>query len=174
MHSTVYELADHPIPESSYITPGYLPDWFFGSVADYATEMSGAERADSIATLAEHFGSLCNCNGNQLIFSPQLKQDYFKKSHQYFKKAAVALSETDYDVFAGITSATAFHLALNSITESYTDKYSFYIYEDGDLSPLDNWLRSADIATRSTAASGQDSLPVSFRSEHFSLGIIHP
>lgn len=146
MHSTVYELADHPIAAEKYISPGYLPDWFFGSVADYATEMSDAERADSIATLAEHFGSLCDRNGDQMNFSPQLKQIYFKESHRYFKEAAKALSKTDYDVFAGITSATAFHLALNSITESYTDKYSFYIYEDGELSPLDNWLRSADIS----------------------------
>lgn len=146
MHSTVYELSDHPIAAEKYISPGYLPDWFFSSVADYATKISGAERADSIATLAEHFGSLCNCNGDQLIFSSQLKQDYFKESHNYFMEAAKALSKTDYDVFAGITPATAFHLALNSITESYTDKYSFYIYEDGKLSPLDNWLRRADIS----------------------------
>lgn len=146
MHSTVYELSDHPIAAEKFITSGYLPDWFFSSIADYATEMSGTERADSIATLAEHFGSLCTRRGNQISFSPQLKQTYFKESHRYFKEAAKALSKTDYDVFAGITPTTAFHLALNSITESYTDKYSFYIYEDGKLSPLDNWLRSADIS----------------------------
>ena len=146
MHSTVYELADHPIAAEKFISPGYLPHWVFTSVADYATEMSGAERADSIATLPEHFGSLCDRSGDQISFSPQLKQTYFKESHRYFKEAAKALSKTDYDVFAGITPTTAFHLALNSITESYTDKYSFYIYEDGELSPLDNWLRSADIS----------------------------
>ena len=146
MHSTVYELADHPIAKSSYMTPGYLPDWFFDTIADYATEMSGAERADSIATLAEYFGSLCTRSGDQISFSPQLKQTYFKESHRYFKEAAKALSKIDYDSFAGITPATAFHLALKRITESYTDKYGFYIYEGGELSPLDNWLRSADIS----------------------------
>lgn len=146
MHSTVYELSDHPIPASQQISPGYLPDWFFGSVCDYATKMSDAERENSIKCLTNHFGGLCSRNGNQISFSPQLKQQYFKESHMYFKKAAEALADTDYDIFAGITSAAAFHLALNSIAESYTDKYSFYVYQNGELSPLDNWLRSADIS----------------------------
>lgn len=146
MHSTVYELSTHPIPAEEQLSPGYLPDWFFDTIANYATGMSGTERADSIATLAEHFGTLCDRNGDQIRFSPLLKQHYFKERHKYFMEAAKALTQTEYNVFAGITPATAFHLALNSITESYTDKYSFYIYEEGELSPLDNWLRSADIS----------------------------
>ena len=35
----------HPVPAARQATPGYLPDWFFCSVRDYATRMTDAERA---------------------------------------------------------------------------------------------------------------------------------
>lgn len=146
MHSTVYELSDHPIPTKQRISPGRLPDWFFASVADYATRMSETERANRISALAEHLGGMCMRSGDALRFSSSLKQNYFRESHQYFKAAAEALSETDYDVFAGLAPTKAFHLALSSIAESYTDRHSFYIYNAGKLAPLDDWLRSADLS----------------------------
>lgn len=146
MHSTVYELSDHPVPARQHISPGCLPDWFFGSVADYATRMSEAERADSISALAEHFDGMCTRSGDALRFSPFLKQNYFRESHRYFKAAAEALSETDYNVFAGLAPTAAFQLALSSIAESYTDRHSFYVYDAGELAPLDDWLRRADLS----------------------------
>lgn len=36
MHSTVFELSNHPVPAARQAAPGYLPDWFFCSVCDYA------------------------------------------------------------------------------------------------------------------------------------------
>ncbi len=57
MHSTVFELSDYPIPAAQQATPGYLPDWFFCSVCDYATRMTDTEREDSIAALVNSFGA---------------------------------------------------------------------------------------------------------------------
>jgi hypothetical protein len=110
--------------------------------------MTEAEREQSIRSLAKHFGNLCSRNGDRLCFSPALKETYFKENHAYFLAAAKALTKTDYDTFAGITPAAAFDLALNSLSESYRDKRSFYIYTPGDrgLTPLDTWLRTADLS----------------------------
>ena len=43
--------------------------------------------------------------------------------------------------------APAFHAALNSVTESYADRFGFYVYDSdhAELFPLDAWLRKADL-----------------------------
>ncbi|MBR2132553.1 MAG: hypothetical protein IJ955_08500 [Oscillospiraceae bacterium] len=146
MRSTIYELSTNPVPVHQRISPGYLPDWFFSSICDYATKMSTTEREESIAMLVAHFRDLCIRNGDQLRFSPLLKQHYFKESYEYFMETAKALSETNYDIFAGITPAPAFQTALHNFMESYADKHSFYVYEAEKLIPLDCWIRSADIS----------------------------
>lgn len=146
MHSTVFELSDHPIPAAQQATPGYLPDWFFCSVCDYATRMTDAQREDSITALVNSFGTSCSRCGDCLTFAPSLRDTYFRENLRYFKAAAVALSETDYETFAGIVTAPAFTAALNGIRESYTDPHGFYIYTPEKLLPLDNWLRTADIS----------------------------
>ena len=148
MHSTVYELSDHPIPKAKQITPGYLPDWFFWSICNYATTMADSERKESIQRLSKHLGNLCVCNGEQLTFSPNLKQMYFLESHHYFQVAALALAKADYESFAGIKPAPALGLALNGILESYEDKNGYYIYshKNGELMSLDHWLRVTDLS----------------------------
>ena len=139
MHSTVFELSDHPIPAAQQATPGYLPDWFFCSVCDYATRMTNTEREDSITALVNNLGASCSRSGDCLTFAPSLRDTYFRESLRYFKAAAAALSETD-------VTAPAFTAAMNGIWESYTDPHGFYIYTSERLLPLDSWLRTADIS----------------------------
>lgn len=148
MHNTIYEISDKPIHRKQRATTSCLPEWFFQTVADSATDMSSDERTASMESLDRCFGRLCTRNGEQLLFTPDLKQEYFKESHQFFKEAAAALAETEYDVFAGITSAAAFGLALHSLEESYADKFGCYVYDPDseELSALDTWLRSVDVS----------------------------
>lgn len=148
MHSTVYEISEHPIPANQQAALSYLPDWFYASVCDYTEKMTTSEREDSIRELEDCLGSQCSRTGNKLTFSPQFKQGYFKENFKYFKAAAKALAETEYDVFAGISPSAAFDMALNSMTESYADKHTFYVYcpERKELAPLDNWLRNIDVS----------------------------
>lgn len=147
MYSTVFELSNHPVPAARQAAPGYLPDWFFCSVRDYATRMTDAEREDSITALVSRFGASCSRSGDRLIFAPSLRDTYFRESFRAFKAAVSALSETDYETFAGIVSASAFTAALNGIRESCTDPHGFYIYtSEKQLLPLDSWLRTADIS----------------------------
>ena len=148
MHNTIYEISDRPIQKKQRTTINCLPEWFFQTVADSAADMSEEERTVSIECLDQCFGKLCTRNGNQLLFAPDLKHEYFRESHKFFVEAAKALADTEYDVFAGITPATAFGLALNCITESYADKFGCYVYDPDseELSALDTWLRSVDVS----------------------------
>ena len=97
MHSTVFELSNHPVPAAQQATPGYLPDWFFCSVCDYATRMTDAEREDSITALVSRFGASCSRSGDRLTFAPSLRDTCFRGSFRAFKAAVSALSETDYE-----------------------------------------------------------------------------
>lgn len=148
MHSTIFEIAKHPITADEQSSPGYLPDWLYESCCDYTTKMSTDEREQCIARLTACLGSNCIRSGDQLTFSPQFKQQYFRESFRYFKAAARALAETEYDVFAGIKPAVALELALNGISESYEDRRAFYVYcpDSKELSSLDTWLRKADLS----------------------------
>ena len=53
-----------------------------------------------------------------------------------------------YDTFSGIVPAPAFHAALSSVTESYADRFGFYVYDSdhAELLPMDAWLRKADLS----------------------------
>lgn len=148
MHNTIYEISDKPIPQRDWATVNSLPEWFFQTVADSAIDMSSDERSASIECLDRYFGKLCTRNGNQLLFAPEMKREYFKEGHRFFKEAAAALAETEYDVFAGIIPAKAFELALNGVIESYTDRFGSYAYDPDseELSALDTWIRSVDVS----------------------------
>ena len=148
MHNTIYELSDKPIPKSNRATVGSLPAWFFDSVSDGATEISDDAREQEITRLVHCLGSSCIWDGNKLMLSPDVRQEYFKGAFEYFKKAAAALAETEYAVFSGTAPSAAFDLALQGMAESYSDKFGAYVYDPGirELFPLDTWIRSADVS----------------------------
>ena len=62
--------------------------------------------------------------------------------------AVRALAKTSYDTFSGIMPAPAFHVALNSVTESYADRFDFYVYDadHAELLPMDAWLRKENLS----------------------------
>lgn len=148
MHSTIYELSEQPILESRRATIDSLPEWFFRTVADGATDMDAITRAVHIRCLEQRLGDLCTRDGDQLLFADGFKERYFRDSYPYFMAAAKALSHVSYAVFAGITPAPAFDVALDGVAESYADKFGFYIYDPDceELFPLDTWLRSEDLS----------------------------
>lgn len=146
MHNTIYEISDKPICKG-HSTLERLPEWFFQTVADSAVDMEPNERTASMENLERCFGGLCSRKDNRLTFASDFKRAYFQDSYRFFHAAAAALAETEYDVFAGVAPATAFELALQGIAESYADKFGAYVYDpdSGELSALDNWLRSVDV-----------------------------
>ena len=148
MHSTIYEFSEHPISASRRITIDSLPEWSFQTVADSAADTDDITRAVQIRCLEQHFGDLCARDGDQLRFVCDFKARYFRKSYPYFMAAVQALTKASYDMFSGIVPAPAFHAALNSVMESYADRFGFYIYDadHAELFPLDAWLRKADLS----------------------------
>lgn len=92
------------------------------------------------------FHGLCSRDGSKLSFAPDIKDKCFRDSYEAFKSAASMLAETDYETFAGLKENTVFQLARLGISDSYEDRFGFYIYtpESETLQPLDTWLRSTD------------------------------
>lgn len=148
MHSTIYEFSKQPISKKRWATIDCLPEWFFQTVADSAADTDDIPRAVQIRCLEQHFGDLCIRDGEQLRFVHDFKVRYFRNSYPYFMAAVRALAKASYDMFSGIIPAPAFHAALNSVTESYADRFGFYIYDAdrAELLPLDAWLRKADLS----------------------------
>ena len=148
MHSTIYEFSERPISESRRATIDSLPEWFFQTVADSAADTDEITRAVQIRCLELYFGDLCMREGEQLRFVHDFKARYFRNSYPYFMAAVRALAKASYDMFSGIMPAPAFHAALNSVTESYADRFGFYVYDadHAELLPLDAWLRKADLS----------------------------
>lgn len=148
MHSTIYEFSKHPISESRRATIDSLPEWFFQTVADSATDTDEISRAVQIRCLEQHFGDLCIRDGDQLHFVCDFKARYFRKSYPYFMAAVRALTKTSYDTFSGIMPAPAFYEALNSVAESYADSFGFYVYDSDHaaLLPMDAWLRKENLS----------------------------
>ena len=148
MHSTIYEFSKQPISKKRWATIDCLPEWFFQTVADSAADTDDITRAVQIRYLEQHFGDLCARDGDQLRFVCDFKARYFRKSYPYFLAAVRALAKTSYDTFSGIVPAPAFHAALSSVTESYADRFGFYVYDSdhAELLPMDAWLRKADLS----------------------------
>lgn len=96
-----------------------------------AFEISEDDREQEINRLAHCLGSSCIWDGSKLMLSPNIRQEYFKGAFEYFKKAAVALAETEYSVFSGAVPSVAFDLALQGMAESYSDKFGSYVYDPG-------------------------------------------
>ena len=59
MHSTIYEFSEQPISKKRWTTVDSLPEWFFQTVADSATDTDEISRAVQIRCLEQHFGDLC-------------------------------------------------------------------------------------------------------------------
>ena len=144
MHSRVFELSHKPIAAGERMTVAALPEWFMLSACDYAVPSEQRDR--DIDWLTDCFHGLCSRDGDKLTFAPDVKERYFRKNYETFKKAAAELAKTDYDVFAGMRECTAFHIARFDVDESYEGRYGFYVYspESRELQPLDAWLRGAD------------------------------
>lgn len=144
MHSRIFELSRSPIKASNRMTDSDIPDWFFTSVCDYA--VPSGQREQDIDWLTGYFHGLCSRDGIKLSFAPDIKEKCFRDSYEAFKSAASMLAETDYETFAGLKENTVFQLARLGISDSYEDRFGFYIYtpESETLQPLDTWLRSTD------------------------------
>lgn len=149
MQSSVFEVSRSPVPISQRIRAGYLPDWFYEQICDYAENLEAEQRQMAIEQFIAQFGGLCVREGDMITISPQIKATYFRKSYGSFKAAAETLSQADYTAFSECRAGSVLQSALNRLNNNYEDKRGVYIYltESGELMPLDRWIRAADFST---------------------------
>ena len=147
MHSRVFELSEHPIEASDRYSYDWLPDWFYGSIADYAVDIEDKDRNDEIKWFVGFFSGQCKNDGDRIEFTDKALEYHFRRSYWDFLKAASLLSAMSFDAFCGKNGHQALDTTLYELNSAYNDKFGFYVYDhDSDeLKTLDAWLREADL-----------------------------
>lgn len=147
MHSRVFEISANPIPESERNTYDILPDWFYGSVADYADDIPDEQRDDEIQWFVSFFSGQLKHDGDKVEFTDSVLEHHFRRPYWDFLKAASLLSAFSFDAFCGKTGHEALGTTLYELNSAYNDKFGFYVFDrDSDaLKTLDTWLRESDL-----------------------------
>lgn len=147
MHSRVFEISTTPIDAKDQFNTSQLPEWFFHTIADSGDDVPDAEREGSLDWFVRRFGDNCHRDGDKVSFEPQMKTDYFKKSHEAFLSAASTLTKCSLDEFSGVAPQSEFFRALFTLKSSFENQYSFYVYnkEIDELITMDQWVRNADL-----------------------------
>ena len=148
MHSRIFEISEKPVPEDERYSFEMLPDWFYGSVADYADDIPDDHRDDEIQWLVGFFSGQCQNDGDRISFTDKAVEYHFRRSYWDFVKAGSLLSAFSFDAFCGKTGHQALDTTLYGLNKAYNDKFGFYVYDrdrDG-LYTLDTWLREADLS----------------------------
>ncbi len=148
MHSRIFEISEKPIQEADRYSFQMLPDWFYGTVADYADEIADEMREYDIKWFADSFGGKCVYEGDKISFAPETKGLYFRRSYSKYLEKASLLTAFSFDAFCGKDGYRALDMTLYELNQAYNGKFGFYIYERDcdELKALNNWLREADLS----------------------------
>lgn len=142
MHSRIIELSDTKIPAKERIDWNSIPEWFYGSIADYAD--NSRDRKGDIEWFIKALNGAASINSlGKLVFVENAKVVYFGKRYERFLDHLKALESVTSEEFAGVAGDIG--QKMYRLNEEYNDKYSMYIYYKGDLSPLDEWIRETNL-----------------------------
>jgi len=137
MHSRIFQIECDPVPREEWIEEELMPEWFTDSVADYVVNVGPDEREDDIDWLMRtDFGQVCKQDGDKLTFNIDVGA-FFDESFEKFEEALAKLKEAKFNHFA---SGGLEHLMFQ-LNDAYNDKYSFYVWQDGELYTLQSWMR---------------------------------
>ncbi len=148
MYSRIFEVSDKPIPEDERYSFQMLPDWFYGTIADYADEIADEMREHDISWFAGSFGGKCAYDGDRISFAPETKDLYFRRAYSEFLEKASMLPAFSFDAFCGKDGYRALDMTIYELNNAFNDKLGFYVYDRDcdDLKTLDNWLRIANLS----------------------------
>ncbi len=136
MHSRIFQIEKEVVPEDEYIISADIPEWFTNSLADYVDD--DCDREDDIDWLMTcSIGNFAARDGDKLTFTSDTR-GYFKDKHEAFIKAAQKLTEVPFEAF--VDDYGVYSIFYN-LKEAYNDKHSFYVYSDGYLHTMDEWMR---------------------------------
>lgn len=148
MHSRVFEISTEPIAEEDRLTSDGLSDGFFSSVADYAVDSDNREEDIKWFFECAHDVIVPNEDKSGFRLVPGAKEAYFKNAFQQFKECLAVLSTATLGAFAGTENgplSDSMDMWMYKLKSAYSDKFSFYIYSDGEMFPMDDWMRHADL-----------------------------
>ena len=141
MHSRIFELSRTPVSPEDRFNTNDIPDGFYHNIADYAIDETN--RAEDIAWFVSCYRSIIAIgeDGESITFNHMAKQDYFRFKHQKFIEKAAELSAVSLDAFVGDTPYPI-DFTVYELNDAYKDKFSFYIYFESELVPMDEFIRS--------------------------------
>lgn len=136
MHSRIFQISEEPIEEENYALESDYYGNFIGHIADYVNEQEDDERKDDIEWLAKSLEGAAKIRGNKMTILS--KEKFFEKKYEGFIKTAKKVAMMTFDDF--ITSVGEEDLyVLNSY---HSNKYGFYVDEDGYPLTLDDFFRN--------------------------------
>ena len=141
MHSRIFELSRTPVSPEDRFNTNDIPDGFYHNIADYAIDETN--RAEDIAWFVSCYRSIIAIgeDGESITFNHMAKQDYFRFKHKKFIEKAAELSAVSLDAFVGDTPYPI-DFTVYELNDAYKDKFSFYIYFESELVPMDEFIRT--------------------------------
>lgn len=147
LYSTIIELSSSPVAESEWVCSDELPEWFYGDIADYIGDAD--DRMLSLQCLARDMDGFADFDLEQncLTLKADAKEKYFQGAYRKYKETLEKLAQVPLEEFSGISmappSSGSLSALMYSLRSTIEDRFGTYIYADGELTTLDEWLRYA-------------------------------
>lgn len=147
MYSTIIELSSTPIAEEDRASHEEIPDWFRDGIADYTEDAD--DRELSLRSFAQALDGYADFNieENSLTLKADAKKQFFQRAYRKYKETLEKLAQVPLEEFSGLaqtpSGADSLSHLMYSLRGTIEDRFGAYIYEDEELSTLDEWLRYA-------------------------------
>lgn len=147
MHSRIFQVSREPIEPAGYINTFDIPDHFQSGIADYVDDVD--DRQAELDFLMKSFQGILEPGPeeNSFCVTDESRERYFQGSYQRFREICALLQTITLGAFIGTEPGPGrkpVSLFMYELNEAYSVKYGYYIYEDDELQPLNQWLREAD------------------------------
>lgn len=143
---TIYQIADHPIDEDTFITAcDYEDSWFVPAIAEYVRDC--ANRQSDICTLMNMLEAnqlaVTDREANSFELLPSARSIYFEGRYKQFHTYLTELSRVQEDKF--ISCHSEVEGLLYQLNRSFSEQFGTYVAGDeNELISLDEFIRTAD------------------------------
>lgn len=137
MHSRIFQVSLNPINPHEYIEVyDYLEHWFAREIADYIDSSNRSDDIDWLSRDVKDRGCFVGKDEHGFYLEVYDKEKYFESAYKRFCKA---LQDVKDITLAEFTNGVSRHIF--DLSDSHTDKFGFYVDADGELMPLDKFVR---------------------------------
>lgn len=136
MHCKIIQLGDRSIRKNEYIDSDTISEdqeWFINSICDYVDDVSDDDRKMVLDNHLDHKGLSFKRNKLTIVSLT----DYFENRYSKLRESAKRIAKASLDDFA----YGKIWNDIWTINDNYDDKYGDYIYYDGCLFTIDDFIR---------------------------------